>query len=55
MNLLKKLDNHSDTMQLAIFKKFGWNVIGRTMRFHFRVFDEKLDFIRISRSKKMNF
>jgi len=27
-----------------------WNVIGRTIRFHLKVFDEKLDFICISRS-----
>jgi len=27
----------------SYFQKFGWNVIGRTIRFHFKVFDEKLD------------
>jgi len=34
----------------SCFQKFGWNVMGRTIRFHFKVFDETLDSIRISRS-----
>jgi len=32
------------------FQEFGWNVIGTTIRFQFEVFNEKLDFICISRS-----
>jgi len=50
MHLFKNLDNHSDTMQLAISKNLEWNIIGRAIRFHFRVFDEKFDFICISTS-----
>jgi len=34
----------------SYFKKFGCDVIGRTIRFSFKVFNETLDFICISRS-----
>jgi len=50
MHLLKSLDNHSDTMQLAIFKNLDGMSLGELFGFHFEVFDEKLDFICISRS-----
>jgi len=49
--LLKKLESHSEIMQLAIFSNWR-DVIGRIVRFYFKVFNEKLDFICISRSKK---
>jgi len=48
MHLLTNLDNHSDTMQLAIFKILDGMSLGELLDFIF--FDERLDFICISRS-----
>jgi len=48
MHLLKKLDNHSDTMQLAIFKNFDGISLGELLDFILS-FNETLDFVCISR------